>query len=172
MKTGALPCRFRLAPIAALVLPALLAAFAPGGLAADLPKQAAYTVTYTVAGTTPAAYEVGGGKWSFIFDSRLITMNDAGSGLFHNMTGRCIGSGIGDSLTGYCLFTDKDGDKFVETIGRQMGASKGTGTLSSGTGKYKGIEGSLEWEEVVHLTDTAPGQNNLIGKNKGSYKLP
>ena len=87
------------------------------------------------------------------------------------MSGHCIGSGIGDSFTGYCLFTDKDGDKFVEPINRQAGATKGTATLTGGTGKYKGIEGSLEFQDVV-LAETAPGHYNNIGKNIGSYKLP
>jgi hypothetical protein len=171
MKTVALPCRTGLAPIAALVLPAWLAVFPLGGWSADLPKQGTFTVTYTDAGTSPAGFDTGGGKWAFIFDTRLITTNDAGSGLFHNMSGHCIGSGIGDSNTGYCLFTDKDGDKFVEPINRQAGATKGTATLTGGTGKYKGIEGSLEFQ-TVPLAETAPGHYNNIGKKKGSYKLP
>jgi len=148
----------------------LLAVFA-SGWSAELPKQGTFTATYTVAGTTPASYDTGGGKWAYIFDSRLITINDAGSGLFNNMSGHCIGSGMVGSLTGYCLFADIDGDKFVELINRAPGAPKGAGTLTGGTGKYKGIEGSLEFQDAP-LADTAPGQGNHIGKKKGSYKLP
>jgi hypothetical protein len=172
MKTVALPCRTGLAPIAALVLPAWLAAFPLGGWSADLPKQGTFTITYTIAGTTPASFDTGGGKWTYIFDSRLIATNDAGAGLFNNMSGHCIGSGMGGSITGYCLLADADGDKFVEIINRAAGAPKGTGTLTGGTGKYKGIEGSLEFQEGGPLADTAPGQSNLVGKKKGSYKIP
>jgi hypothetical protein len=64
MKTVALPCRTGLAPIAALVLPAWLAVFPLGGWSADLPKQGTFTVTYTDAGTSPAGFDTGGGKWA------------------------------------------------------------------------------------------------------------
>ena len=70
------------------------------------------------------------------------------------------------------MFTDKDGDKFVEPWSLAPGAKKGTATLGPGTGKYKGIEGNLEWEVVTNLPAATAGTYNFIGKKRGSYRLP
>jgi hypothetical protein len=153
------------------ILGTLLVASAPAW-SVDLPKQGSFVVTYTVAGSAPAAFDAGGGQWAVIFDARLITTNEAGGGMFHNSAGHCIGSEMFGHLAGTCLWIDMDGDRFVETINRQAGAAKGTGTLINGTGKYKGIEGSVEFVEAPPLADTAPGLRNLIGKLKGNYKIP
>jgi hypothetical protein len=66
---------------------------------------------------------------------------------------------------------DKDGDKFVEPWSLAPGAKKGTATLGPGTGKYKGIDGTLEWEVVTSLP-AATGTYNFIGKKRGSYRMP
>jgi len=75
-------------------------------------------------------------------------------------------------LTGTCIWIDRDGDRFVESITREAAGPRGTGTLISGTGKYKGIEGSLDFLEAPPLADTAPGQRNLTSKVKGRYRIP
>ena len=151
---------------------ALLVSASVSAWGADLPKQGSFTGTHTVAATAPAAFDTGGGQWAVIFDARVISTTDAGSGIFHKISGHCIGSDMFGHLTGTCLWVDGDGDKFAETINREAGLPKGTGTLIGGTGKYKGIEGSLEFVEAPRLADTAPGQRNLISRVKGSYKIP
>ena len=153
------------------VLGTLLVASGPAS-SVDLPKQGSFVVNYAVAGSAPAAFDAGGGQWAVIFDARLITTNEAGAGMFHNSAGHCIGSEMFGRLAGTCLWIDMEGDKFVETINRDAGAAKGTGTLLNGTGKYKGIQGSIEFVEAPPLADTAPGLRNLVGKLKGSYKIP
>jgi hypothetical protein len=171
MKTHCLELRSAtIRPGSKAIVAMLMAASAPAW-SADLAKQASFTLTYTVSGNSPAAVDIGGGKWAYIFDSRLIMTNDAGSGFGNNVSARCIGTGMEGSLTGWCLFTDRDGDKYAQTISRAAGTPNGTAKIFNGTGKYRGIEGSLEFFEAPPLAETAPGQSNLIGKVKGSYQL-
>jgi hypothetical protein len=149
----------------------LLSAFAPACLAQDLPKQGTFAVTYTAAGTLTKTIDLGDGTKVVANDARLLATNDAGQGIFHNATGDCMAVRAGDARNGYCVFTDKDGDKFVEPWSLAPGAKKGTGTLGPGTGKYKDIEGNLEWE-VVTNPPAATGTYNFVGKKRGSYRLP
>jgi hypothetical protein len=143
----------------------------PAGAAEDLPKQGSFAVTYSAAGTLTRTIDVADGTKVIANEARMIATNDTGQGIFHNATGECLGVRAGDSRNGYCVFTDKDGDKFVEPWSIAPGAKKGTATLGPGTGKYKGIEGNLEWEVVTSLP-AASGTYNFIGKKRGSYRLP
>jgi hypothetical protein len=149
-----------------------LVALAAWASAADLPKAGSFSVTTTIAATAPAAFDTGGGRGAVIFEARAIAINDAGSGLFHHRSGHCIGSDLLGRLNGVCIYTDGDGDKIIESFVREAGTRSGTGTLIGGTGKYKGIEGSLEFTESPPLADTAPGQRNLISTGGGRYTLP
>ena len=148
-----------------------LLTFVPPSSAEDLPKQGNFAVTYTAAGTLTRTVDLGDGTKVVANEGRMIATNDAGQGIFHNATGECLGLRGGDARNGYCVFTDKDGDKFVEPWSIAPGAKKGTATLGPGTGKYKGIEGKLEWEAVTSLP-AATGAYNFIGKKRGSYQLP
>lgn len=146
-------------------------AFVPSVSAEDLPRQGSFAVTYTAAGTLTRIIDVGDGTKVVAMDSRLIATNDAGQGIFQNVTGDCLGVRGGDARSGYCVFTDKDGDKFVEPWSVAPGAKKGTATLGPGTGKYKGIEGNLEFEVVTSLPASS-GAVNFVGKKRGTYRLP
>jgi len=68
----------------------LLLAVSLSTWAADFPKQASFSATHTVTATSPAAFDLGGGKWAAIFDARVISTNDAGTGMFHDLAGHCI----------------------------------------------------------------------------------
>lgn len=148
-----------------------LLAFVPPSSAEDLPKQGSFAVTYSAAGTLTRTIDFADGTKVVANEARMIATNDAGQGIFHNATGECLGVRAGDSRNGYCVFTDKDGDKFVEPWNIAPGAKKGTATLGPGTGKYKGIDGTLEWEVVTSLP-AATGTYNFIGKKRGTYRLP
>jgi hypothetical protein len=143
----------------------------PAGAAEDLPKQGSFSVTYTAAGALTRTIDLGDGTKVVAMDSRLIATNDGGQGIFHNATADCVGVRGGEARNGYCVFTDKDGDKFVEPWSMAPGAKKGTATLGPGTGKYKGIEGNLEFEVVTGLPATS-GAYNFVGKKRGSYRMP
>ena len=54
---------------------------------------------------------------------------------------------------------------------KQGGTPKGKGTIGSGTGKYKGIEGQFDWQQVVALPSDK-GTYNYVGKKTGSYRIP
>lgn len=149
----------------------LLLTLAPTGAAQDLPKQGDFAVTYSAAGILTHTIDLGDGTKVGANENRIIATNDAGQGIFHNTTAECVGVRGGDARNGFCVFTDKDGDKFVEPWSIAPGAKKGTGTLGPGTGKYKGIAGNLEWEVVTSLP-AATGTYNFIGKKRGSYRLP
>ena len=148
-----------------------LLTFVPPSSAEDLPKQGNFAVTYTAAGTLTRTIDVADGTKVVAYEQRLIATNDSGQGIFHNATADCVGVRGGDARNGYCVFTDKDGDKFVEPWNIAPGAKKGTATLGPGTGKYKGNDGTLEWEVVTSLP-AATGTYNFIGKKRGTYRLP
>ena len=165
----------RILPVSRLTIIAAglcaLTAYVQQASADDLPKQANFAVTYTAAGTLTHTIDLGDGTKVVAYEQRLIATNDAGQGIFHNATADCVGVRGGDARNGYCVFTDKDGDRFIEPWSIAPSAKKGTATLGPGTGKYKGIEGNLEWEVVTSLP-AASGTYNLIGKKRGSYRLP
>jgi hypothetical protein len=79
---------------------------------------------------------------------------------------------------GYCVATDPDGDQVVCDIVNEKHASdakswNGSGTFTTGTGKYAGISGSYTF--VVHSGEfkpTAEGTYFNYAPTQGSYKLP
>ena len=170
LRSKGYPSHLRLTALSA-GLSMTLALLLSSAAAEDLPKQGSFAATYAAAGTLTRNIEFGDATKIVSMENRIIATNDAGQGIFHNTTGDCIGVRGGEARTGYCVFTDKDGDKFVEPWNIAPGAKKGTATLGPGTGKYKGIEGNLEWEVVTSLP-AASGTYNFIGKKRGSYRLP
>jgi len=57
-----------------------------------------------------------------VSSSVMAAVNDAGSGLLHNLAGRCLMSSITDRATktfeqhGYCSYIDADGDQIFEKV--------------------------------------------------------
>ena len=79
-----------------------------------------------------------------------MVFNDAGSGFMHGTAWVCPGmndllKGVSLASQGYCIVTDKDGDKaFVAWKGRkETEPNKGGGDFqwTGGTGKYTGLKG-------------------------------
>ncbi len=146
---------------------ALFAAFGASALAGELPKKGTYSLTWVFSGPYEGL-EVGD-QWAGIAHFALVVWNDAGEGVFHDMTGDCVGMGIDTHWQGYCVFTDADGDKIFdhwEDVDEQ-----GTRTLLGGTGKYEGIQGTNEYE-FVYTPDAPEGTFNGHGYETGSYTLP
>jgi len=69
------------------------------------------------------------------------------------------------------VYSDKDGDEFVEAFTRPRGSTSEKGTLSSGTGKYKGIDGQFDGQMAPELP-AKKGSYHYVGKKTGSYRLP
>ena len=150
----------------------MCSAYAPLALAEDLPKEGDFNATYYLSGITTRSISLGNSKSVALIEFVTVSTNDSGKGLFNNMTAQCIALAGTDDVSGYCVYSDTDGDKFIEPVHRKLSSSKGDATLGWGTGKYKGIEGSLEFERVTMLPATGPDTFHQIGKKRGHYKLP
>jgi len=97
--------------------------------------------------------------------------NEAGQGFLHGTSWVCPGvndvtNGVSTSSHGYCVVTDKDGDKaFLAWKGGKGFA--GDYQWTGGTGKYTGIKGNNTFRAVA-LLPTAQGYGLL----KGEWQLP
>ena len=137
-----------------------------------VPKQGSFEVTFYGVGTASKNIPVQGEDVVTLYEDTLLFIDNPSAPLFRNMVGQCLSVGYSKgSVNGYCVLTDKDGDRFVETISKAAGAKAGKGTFGSGTGKYKGIDGEVEWEPINFLP-AAKGSYNFIGKKTGRYQLP
>jgi hypothetical protein len=113
-----------------------------------------------------------------IWESFGTIVADAGEGLFHNTTIRCVGKTFrekGDfEMEGNCSYTMKDGEKVFLSFkyGGKVGApTKGTAKMIGGTGKYSGIEGRVELVSYP-LRPSAEGITQSYNKAKIIYRLP
>jgi hypothetical protein len=137
-----------------------------------VPKQANFEVTFYGVGTASKTIPVQGEDVVTFYEDTLLFINNPSAPLFQDMVAKCMSVGYSKgSVNGYCVLTDKDGDKFVETISKAAGAKAGKGTFGSGTGKYKGIDGAVDWEPISFLP-AEKGSYNFIGKKTGRYQLP
>lgn len=158
--------------IALLVTGFASVSFASLAPAQTLPKQGRIEATYTAAGSDVRNISVAGDDAVYLFESTLLMSNTGNSPLMQNVTARCVEAGFSaGTATGYCVYSDKDGDKFVEAFTYQAGTTTGKGTLGSGTGKYKGIDGHFDWQQVLSLPSDK-GTYNYIGKKTGTYRIP
>jgi hypothetical protein len=151
---------------------AIATAIAPcTGGAQTIPKQGVIDATYTAAGTD--VREIGiGDDAVYLYESTLLMTNNSKTPLLQNITAHCVEAGFtAGAGNGYCVYSDKDGDKFVEAFTHPHGSTSGKGTLVSGTGKYKGVQGQFDWQ-VVQALPAEKGSFHYIGKKTGSYRLP
>jgi hypothetical protein len=142
------------------------------GWAQSLPKQGTIDATYTAAGSDVREIGVSGDDVVYLYESTLLMTSNNKTPLMHNVTAHCVESGFSAGAgSGYCVYSDKDGDKFVEAFTHPKGSTSGKGSLSSGTGKYKGIEGQFDWQVVQELP-AEKGSYHYVGKKTGTYRLP
>ena len=107
-----------------------------------LPKSGDYKATanstgyYLVTG-------LGEGIKSSVFRWSITLQNVAGEGFLHNITGECFALVVFESgmsnQTGWCRYTDADGDLFYEQFQHDGILGEGGGKAIGGTGKYEGI---------------------------------
>jgi hypothetical protein len=89
------------------------------------------------------------------FETLGVRVNDSGEGPFHEASVHIVGilyrGKDASRLRGYETWTDKDGDKLVweimekKTENPQPGTSPGTAKVFSATGKYVGMQGTMDW---------------------------
>jgi hypothetical protein len=150
--------------LALLIITAVLGGTAQ---AQQLPKSGKYTGKYashlvTEVGQT---YELEKGHVFFLGRSHGVFLNDVADGFLDKTEVTCalvsdVVDGIQNSGHGYCIVTDKDGDKaFLVHQGKGTGPGKIDGTFqwAGGTGKFTGIQGN----NTYRVTS--------IGKNPASW---
>jgi hypothetical protein len=136
-------------------------------LSAEFPKtgEAEYDTYYIDNVLQKIDSEAGTGG---IVEETGITRNVKGEGPFHDMSVRCLYhwslvEGIRHS-NGSCVHTDKDGDNIFAIFDDQ------TTYLMGGTGKYKGITGTVRYTEA-QLHDTVGGREAVIVNHKATWQI-
>jgi uncharacterized membrane protein YhdT len=130
--------------------------------------------------TSTKTLPLGEGIVYMSYEAIGLGVNDTGRGLFHNATARTLGAlkiekGIYDDR-GRGVFNLQNGDKvfFTYTVAGEAkpgGVGSGTVTITGGSGKAAGIEGSFEvTRTVVRSVVEGVGQNYTKGKIR--YTLP
>jgi hypothetical protein len=134
---------------------------------AEFPKtgEAEYDTYYV---DNPVAKIDSGVGTGSIVDTTGITRNVKGEGPFHDMSVRCLyhWSSVGETnhLNGSCVETDKDGDNVFTTFDDK------NHYLMGGTGKYKGITGTVPYS-VVELHETVGGRPAVIVNHKAKWEI-
>ena len=141
---------FTIATIASLILFITLA----GEGFAQSSKELNFSGTHYY-GHTPKVYKLDEDQMIIQFETLGVRVNDSGEGPFHEASVQIVGvlhrGKDGTRLRGFETWTDKDGDKLVwEIMERKAadsppGTSPGTAKVFSGTGKYVGMQGSMDW---------------------------
>lgn len=136
-----------------------------------IPKQGAIDVTFTAFWRDVKETSVGKDNAVYLSEATMGFTDNNKTPLMQNVTARCVEAGFTAGVAnGFCVFTDKDGDNFVETFSHAAGTPSGKAALGSGTGKYKGIKGELDWQQVLQLPGEK-GSYNFVGKKTGNYRI-
>jgi hypothetical protein len=103
-----------------------------------------------------------------IVDETGITRNVKGEGPFHDMSVRCLYHWSvvekTNHFNGSCVHTDKDGDNIFATFEDE------TTTLMGGTGKYKGITGTVSYT-MRELHDTVGDRKAFVVNHKATWQI-
>jgi hypothetical protein len=144
----------------------------------EMAKEGTLSGTVTYAGTHKV---IALDKKNFVYtyESRGVRVSDSGEGPFHGMSTHnvgvvCFENGVG-RLKGYIFNLDKDGDKVVMELteeGKTLepGPISGTAKIIGGTGKFKGIEGNLEYTRRS-MKPIEKGTHQAISRGKGTWKI-
>jgi hypothetical protein len=146
---------------------------------AQMPKEGTIAGTNIYAGTH-RAIPIDKERLIMTYENTGVRIEDSGGGPFHKVATHNVGimyfeKGVG-RLRGYVTITDKDGDKvtweLTETESK-LGVIpvNGEGKIICGTGKFIGIQGSMEYTRQ-NVRAAADGTHQAISKYKGNWKLP
>lgn len=159
-----------------------LLAFLPlGASAQELPSEGKFSITYTAVNPSPIKPVTIGKDREIAVGAPIMTaVNDGGSGLLHNMAGRCVFMSTVDrsaktlDLRGYCTYADRNGDQISEEFSTPTPLTLGApvkyiGKWTGGTGKYIGVSGDFEITNSGPMATDGPSQS--AGKKIGTYKF-
>lgn len=117
---------------------------------------------------------IGEGISAALYEWKITMSNDAGEGFLHNVPGECVGLGLYeegmDHQSGYCTYTDGDGDKFYERYEHFGIVGKGKGWSLGGTGKYEGIETTHTYRFDAFSAEEG-SHFESVAKRSGNYKF-
>ena len=146
---------------------------------AEMAKEGTGSTTSIYSGTLKAV-PLDENHLVITYQNKGAMVSDTGKGPFNNMSIYNVGTlyfenGIG-KLLGYITCTDPEGDKVLIEI-REDNAkpapavNSGTGKFIYGTGKFTGIEGTMEYKRW-YMRPAAKDTYQAIAKSKSSWKIP
>jgi hypothetical protein len=106
-------------------------------------------------GHTPRVFKLDQDQMIIQFETLGVRVNDNADDPFHEASVQIVGvlyrGKDGARLRGFETWTDKDGDKLIWDIKEKKagdsppGTSPGTAEVFAGTGKYVGMQGTMDW---------------------------
>ena len=162
----------------ALVIFVVLIACAVPFANSEMAKEGTGSATSMYSGTVNMV-PIDENHFVIIYENKGVAVSDSGEGPFNNMSLYNVGSiyfenGVG-KLLGYMTLTDPEGDKVLIEL-REDGAkmapavNSGSGKYIYGTGKFKGIEGTMEYKRW-YMRPATKDTYQAMGKSKGSWKI-
>jgi hypothetical protein len=145
--------------------------------AADLSKEGTYTDSFYGFGSFKG-YAIGKNRSLSGFEEDGLHL---GNGLFDHMTSHCFGTNdrVDDmrEVRANCIHTDLDGDQIVtdnrsDKYPRDAKTTNGVGVMTTGTGKYTGITGTIKYTCRSDFKAPTDGTFFVTCANEGNYKLP
>ena len=163
--------------VCASVLP--LSCLTPG-FAQELPSEGKFSITWTLVNPTPSKSISVGNRDAVVTSAIMTAVNDSGSGLLHNMAGRCNYMTITNTidktfeLHGFCNYADRAGEQVFEEIMTNGPTKLGQpavnkGKWLGGTGKFEGLSGEFEIRPTPVLNFETLVQG--AGKKISSYQI-
>ncbi len=140
-------------------------------------KEGSLSGTVTYAGNHKF-YPLDKERVVMVYENMGVRVSDSRKGPFHGMSTRNVGvmyfeNGVG-RLRGYILNVDKDGDKMImeltEEASQLAQPTSGTAKIIGGTGKFKGIEGNMEYTRRG-MRPVEKGTHQAISRGKGTWKI-
>ena len=148
---------------------------------AEMPKEGTGTATTIYSGTFTAV-PADEGHYIVHYTNKGVIVSDDKNSPFNNMSSYNVGTmyfenGVG-RLTGYMTCTDPEGDKVVielkETNSKPApapGGNSGTGKYIYGTGKFAGIEGTIEYKRW-YVYPASKDTYQAVSKSTATWKIP
>ena len=145
---------------------------------AEMAKEGSLSGTNTYAGTHKTI-PLDKKRFILVYENMGVRASNTGEGPFHGMSTRNQGimyfeNGVG-KLRGYVISADKDGHKFIIELTEEASQlspkpTSGKGKIIGGTGKFKGIQGGIEYTRQ-NVYPAAKGTHQAVSKMKGTYKI-
>lgn len=128
--------------------------FSGGDVSAQSPEELTFTGTHYY-GHTPKIIQVDQDRILIMFETLGVRVNEAGQGPFHEASVHIAGilykGNGGNKLRAFETWTDADGDKLIWELSEktvkdlQPRGLPGVARVLSGTGKYTGMQGRMNW---------------------------